>query len=232
MQHRHEEWYEVAHACCSRMLQSHVIFVFLWQLFYDLVFVAAAIQMGNLLKYHLSYSNVFTTTLLFTVMRATWDHLTLYQNRYDTKDLLHHMFYMLESMTAFAMCLSLRMEDHAWDKENYMAPFAVAAAIARAAQTLMYSQVLSQECKHSVYIRAETMSQRLSAAIFVCSAIWGRHGDDYAYYWIAAFVVERPLMHLVVFFMLPKTENASYRVPQHTSHLIHRQVCFHSRHRD
>ena len=194
------------------------------QLFYDLVFVAAAIQMGSLLKYHLSYSSVFVTTVLFMVMRATWDHLTIYQNRYDTKDLLHHMFYMVESMTAFAMCLSLRMEGHSWDKESYMAPFAVAAAVARVAQSLMYSQVLAQTDKNAFYIRAEAMGQRLSAILFIASAIWGETGYDYAYYWIAAVVVERPIVKLATYLLLPLTESTVYRVPQHTSHLIHRQV--------
>jgi hypothetical protein len=202
-QHRHEEWYE---------------------LFYDLVFVAAAIQMGNLLKYHLSYTNVFTTTLLFTVMRATWDHLTLYQNRYDTKDLLHHLFYMIESMTAFAMCLSLGMEGHEWDKENNVAPFAVSAAISRIMQVLMYSQILKQSKKHTMYVKAVSTAQRVSAALFVASAIWGRTGWHYVYYWVAAVVVERPLVHVTVFFCLPSSSNSVYRVPQHTSHLIHRQV--------
>lgn len=180
--------------------------------------------MGNLLKYHLTFESVFTTALLFSVMRATWDHLTLYQNRYDTKDLLHHMFYMLESMTAFAMCLSLRLDGHKWDKDRYMAPFAVAAAIARAAQTLMYSQVLAQGCKHTAYIRAETIAQRVSALLFVASALWGHNGYDYAYCWIAAVIIERPLMNLCVYLALPKTDNSMYRVPQHTSHLIHRQA--------
>lgn len=180
--------------------------------------------MGNLLKYHLTWGNVFTTTVLFTVMRATWDHLTLYQNRYDTKDLLHHMFYMIESMTAFAMCLSLRMDGHDWDKDKYTAPFAVAAAIARIAQSLMYSHVLAQSCKHSEYIRSEAIAQRLSAVLLISSAIWAKEGLDYAYFWIAAVLVERPLMHIFVFFVLPRTINTMYRVPQHTSHLIHRQV--------
>lgn len=208
LRHRHEEWYE---------------------LFYDLIFVSAAIQMGNLLKYHISYTNVFTTTLLFMIMRATWDHLTMYQNSYDTKDLVHHVFYMVESMTAFVMCLSLGMKehDHEWDKSSYMAPFAVAAAAGRLAQTLMYSQIMAQRSKHVLYLKVLAVAQRVSALLFIASAIWGNNGYTYAYFWIASFIVERPLVNLFVVLFLPTGESAIYRVPQHTSHLIHRQVRAH-----
>ena len=177
--------------------------------------------MGSLLKYHLSYSNVFTTTVLFTVMRATWDHLTVYQNRHDTKDLLHHLFYMIESMTAFVMCLSLKMDGHSWDKDNNMAPFAISAAIARLTQTIMYGQILARSKKHTIYVRAISSSQIISAILFIASVVWGKTGLDYAYYWIAAVIIERPLPHLIVFLM---KESSMYRLPQHTSHLIHRQV--------
>ena len=150
----------------------------------------------------------------------------LYQNRYDTKDLVHHTFYLMESMTAFVMCMSLGVDDHdhKWDKRTNLRPFAIAGAIARIAQTVMYSQILAQKGPHQTYIRAVTVAQRLSAIILIFSAAFApTSSNDYAYYWIAALLTERPLVHLFVFLALPGAKSA-HRVPQHTLHLIHRQV--------
>lgn len=58
---RHETWYE---------------------LFYDLVFVAGALQLGLIIKYDHRLIGVFKAGVLFLILRSTWDHLTLYQNRY------------------------------------------------------------------------------------------------------------------------------------------------------
>lgn len=150
----------------------------------------------------------------------------LYQNRYDTKDLLHHTFYLMESMTAFVMCMSLSMnEDHRWDIAINMRPFAIAGAVARIAQTIMYSQILSQKGTHHLYIRAVTIAQRVSAIILICAAIFAPlHGFEYSYYFSAALIVERPLVHIFVYFAFPKGTTTAHRVPQHTMHLIHRQV--------
>ena len=59
-EHRSETWYE---------------------LFYDLVFVAAAIQLGKVIKYDHRPLGLIKASLLFLMLRSTWDHLTLYQNR-------------------------------------------------------------------------------------------------------------------------------------------------------
>ena len=62
--HRNETWYE---------------------LFYDLVFVAGAIQIGNFMKYDISIWGLFKSGIIFAVLRSTWDQLMFYQNKFDTK---------------------------------------------------------------------------------------------------------------------------------------------------
>jgi low temperature requirement protein LtrA len=59
-EHRSETWYE---------------------LFYDLVFVAAALQLGKVIKYDHRPLGLVKASLLFLMLRSTWDHLTMYQNR-------------------------------------------------------------------------------------------------------------------------------------------------------
>jgi hypothetical protein len=59
-EHRHETWYE---------------------LFYDLVFVASALQLGMVIKYDHRLLGMLKASVLFLMLRSTWDHLTMYQNR-------------------------------------------------------------------------------------------------------------------------------------------------------
>lgn len=69
--HRNETWYE---------------------LFYDLVFVAGAIQIGNFMKYDISIWGLFKSGIIFAVLRSTWDQLMFYQNKFDTKGTFHNFF--------------------------------------------------------------------------------------------------------------------------------------------
>lgn len=52
-----------------------------YELFYDLVFVASAIQLGTVIKYDHRLLGMAKASVLFLMLRSTWDHLTLYQNR-------------------------------------------------------------------------------------------------------------------------------------------------------
>jgi hypothetical protein len=55
-----------------------------YELFYDLVFVASAIQLGTVIKYDHRFLGMVKASVLFLMLRSTWDHLTLYQNRSQT----------------------------------------------------------------------------------------------------------------------------------------------------
>jgi low temperature requirement protein LtrA len=51
------------------------------ELFFDLVYVAAALQLGDMIKYSIKYGGFGVSTVLFTAMRVSWDQLVEYQNR-------------------------------------------------------------------------------------------------------------------------------------------------------
>jgi hypothetical protein len=55
-----------------------------YELFYDLVFVASAIQLGTVIKYDHRLLGMAKAAVLFLMLRSTWDHLTLYQNRFPS----------------------------------------------------------------------------------------------------------------------------------------------------
>ena len=84
---RHEQWYE---------------------LFYDLVLVVACLQIGNLMAHNVYIRHSFKIFVLFSILRMVWVDLVSYQNRFDTPDLLHTMFYGLHGTCAFGIALHLR----------------------------------------------------------------------------------------------------------------------------
>ena len=79
---RHEQWYE---------------------LFYDLVLVVACLQIGNLMAHNVYMHHAYKIFVLFSILRMVWVDLVSYQNRFDTPDLLHTMFYGLHGTCAFGI---------------------------------------------------------------------------------------------------------------------------------
>lgn len=205
--HRSETWYE---------------------LFYDLVFVAAAIQIGHIVQYNISFEALFKAGLLFAVMRGTWDQLMFYQNRFDTKDLIHYVFYLLQAMCVFVMANHLTIDadnHHHWDRARNMKPFAIAAAVARFTHVIMYYQVTSITSKYRHHIFALSMSERLSGLIFLLSAVIPQQEEHYYIYWIVALVCERTLVHSYIFFFIHRSSSSEqFSLPWHTGHVYHREV--------
>lgn len=200
--HRSESWYE---------------------LFYDLVFVAAAIQIGNIIKYDISVAGLAKSGLLFGVMRSTWDLLMAYQNNYDTKDMIHYLYYLLQAMFAFVMCLHLTLDhDHNWDIDRNLIPFSVAAACARFSDMCMYGQVVWLSKSYRLHMIAIMISQGLSATIFVLASCAPHREDSYWIYWLVALLTERLFVHIFVFVVLGTEKKR--RVPEHIEHFSHRHV--------
>ena len=123
--HRSETWYE---------------------LFYDLVFVASALQLGLIIKYDHRPLGMAKAAILFYMLRSTWDHVTSYQNRFHKSDLTHMAYYILQSMGACIIALHLRIEEEAvhyenefsWDRALHQRPIALMAGTVRLLTTFMY----------------------------------------------------------------------------------------------
>lgn len=193
-----------------------------YELFYDLVFVASALQIGYIVKYNISFMGLLKSGIIFTVMRATWDQLMFYQNKFDTKDMVHFVFYLIQAMLAFVMALHLTLDhDHNWDQERNLKPFALAAALARVAIIFMYFQVMSLTKKYRNHLRLLVISQCISAVLFFVSA-YATKNDNYFYLWLASILIERGLVHTFIAVVVPRKQ----RAPPHFGHLSHRQGTF------
>jgi len=118
-------------------------------LFYDLVLVASALQLGLIIKYDHRALGLIKAAILFYMLRSTWDHLTAYQNRFHTSDLMHMAFYVLQSMGAFVIALHLQIKDsvhseneHSWDRAAHQGSIAMMASLVRFLTVLMYVNFL------------------------------------------------------------------------------------------
>ena len=198
-----------------------------YELFHDLIFVAAALQIGHIVQSEISFDGLFKSGVLFAVMRATWDQLMFYQNRFDTKDMVHYLFYLLQSMCAFIMACHLTLNDsgNAWDKDSNLVPFTVAVVVSRLSNAVIYSQVASHSINFHKHFLAVVLSQILAAAIYVLPISF--RGTDRFYFvcWLCAIFVERSFVALYIFcFTGDAHDKSSHRAPWHLGHLRHREV--------
>jgi low temperature requirement protein LtrA len=204
------------------------------ELFYDLIFVAAAIQIGTILKAEISARNVIQSSLLFMILRSTWDNLMMYQNRFDTSDLLHYLFYLIHAMAAFVMTLHLSIgeEDHNWNAAENISAFSTAAAIARFTMVIMYLHVFyyteSYRTGFRNYLRLLTLSQFMSGCIFIIVAglnTYVGYRMLYEVAWMLTFFIERTFVSVATT-ILQRRLNKSGRMSQHFEHMVHRQSVF------
>jgi low temperature requirement protein LtrA len=198
-----------------------------YELFYDLIFVAAALQIGHIVQSEITPRGLFKSGLLFTLMRATWDQLMFYQNRFDTKDMVHYFFYLLQAISAFVMAnhLTLDADGNQWDRDSNMIPFTVAVALARISNAAMYSQIVSLSSSFHNHFTAVVISQILAAALYMLPAMFQSTEHLYYVYWLCALFVERTFVMVYIFFFthIP-LDGLSHRAPWHMGHLRHREV--------
>ena len=66
------------------------------ELFYDLVFVAVFIQIGDLLSRDVSGSGILTVLLLFAPIWWIWVNIAWYMNRFDVDDVIHRLLLLVQ----------------------------------------------------------------------------------------------------------------------------------------
>ena len=204
------------------------------ELFYDLIFVAAAIQIGLILKCELSSVNVSQAAVLFLILRTTWEHLMLYQNRFDSADMLHYTFYLLQAMCAYVMTLHLSIldsDDHHWNAHDNVKAFSIAAAFARFLNVIMYFHVFYHTEEFRVgfrtYLLTVTYSQLIAGILYIIASFANTFAYFYTYLvlWGVALFVESPLVSIITT-IIQKRRKRSGRIPDHFTHMVHRSGTF------
>lgn len=174
------------------------------------------------MKYDISLWGLFKSGIIFAVLRSTWDQLMFYQNKFDTKDIVHHVYYLVQAMCAFMMALHLSTDHHGWDQEDDLKSFALAAVISRSVHCIMYLQVIIMTKKYRLQFIILMISQIVSSILFALSSVYSLDNESYVWFWLVAIAVERSITFLVIKVIVPQKQQA----PPHFGHMSHRQATF------
>lgn len=131
------------------------------ELFYDLVYVATIIQLGNALSTHVSALGALAFAGLFVPIWWSWLGMSYYANRFAIDDVLHRVLVLAQMAGVSMMAVSV---PRVMDGEH--APFALGYAWARAVLALMYLRVALQERT------ARRMASRFAIGFVAASGLW------------------------------------------------------------
>ena len=152
------------------------------ELFYDLIFVASIIQLGDALSDGVDHKRGLESFLWFAVhfvpLWVCWTGFTFYSNRFDVDDLTHRLLVFLQMAAVGAVAISAPM---AMRFENAdPRPFEFAYAIAQMVLVIMYARAY----KHTPVARD-------------FSRYWGTVFAVGSLLWFAAIFVPSPLNYVL-----------------------------------
>ena len=109
------------------------------ELFFDLIFVAAFIQLGNGLSHHVSVEGAVGFTAVFLPLWVSWTGYTFFQNRFTLDDFTHRMLVFVQMFAVGAMGIAAPEV-----LEGNTRVFSWAAAVSYAAVATMYFRAMAQ----------------------------------------------------------------------------------------
>lgn len=153
------------------------------ELFYDLVYVAVLIQLGNVLSEEISLESFGRFVILFLPLWWAWTGMTFYMNRFVVDDVPHRLLIYLQ-ITAIAI-LGFSLEGAF---TNLTLQFSLAYAAIRLVQVLLYLRTW----KHEPVTRP--LTQRYIAGYLIGIALWVSAGflpmPSAAVLWLLALAIE------------------------------------------
>ncbi len=110
------------------------------ELFYDLIYVATFIQLGNALSHNLSIAGALTFAGLMVPLWITWNAYTFYANRFDVDDLIHRLLVFVQMFAIGGIAVSVTQVFGGETRQ-----FAVFYAASRAVIVLFYLRTYLQQ---------------------------------------------------------------------------------------
>ncbi|MGD8555303.1 MAG: low temperature requirement protein A, partial [Anaerolineales bacterium] len=105
------------------------------ELFFDLVYVATIIALGNWLSHDISIAGVAGFALLFTTVWSSWVGTVFFMNRFDQNDVGQHLLVFLQMY--FVVGLAVHMSDPLGELAR---GYAISFALVIFARILMYAR--------------------------------------------------------------------------------------------
>ncbi len=109
------------------------------ELFYDLIFVAAFIQLGNGLSAHVSVLGFLRFSAVFVPMWLVWTGLTFFTNRFSVDDIAHRLIVIAQMFSVGVMSMSA-----ADVLDGRPTVFACAYAVAQSFTAILYLRAYRQ----------------------------------------------------------------------------------------
>ncbi|MCU0497997.1 MAG: low temperature requirement protein A [Anaerolineae bacterium] len=172
------------------------------ELFYDLVFVATLVQLGNFLSDQVNLTGFFTFVLLFVPVWWAWIGTTFYANRFDSDDVIHRLLVFGQIFCVSLMAIHINPEI-----PDNTARFALAYAAQRAILVAMYLRAGQHILGARVLIDRYVRGFGLAALMWAISALFPepiRYGI-----WLIAFLIDvgTPLTSIPQQLQLPPSPN-------------------------
>lgn len=140
------------------------------ELFYDLIFVAAIIQLGDALSQGVSEHRTLEAFVgfagHFVPLWIAWTGFTFFANRFTVDDFLHRTLVLLQMFSVGAMAIAA---PEAMRPGGDAAPFAIAYAVAQGLIALMYLRAYQQVPEAQAYCRYWGSVFGFGAALFALS---------------------------------------------------------------
>lgn len=143
------------------------------ELFYDLIFVVAFIQLGNGLAGDLSLPALLTFARVFTQLWVVWTGLTFFVNRFTLDDFMQRTMVLLQLLSVAAMALTAPQA-----LEGRHAALSVAAGFAQLLVALMYFRTYVQEPQGKPYSRFWGLSFCAAGLVWLAAAMAPREYAD------------------------------------------------------
>jgi len=109
------------------------------ELFYDLIFVAAFIQLGNGLSTHVSGRGFAAFAATFVPLWVAWTGFTFYENRYTVDDFAHRLLVFAQMFAVGGMAISAPSV-----LDGQVFAFSLAAGASQLIVALMYLRAVAQ----------------------------------------------------------------------------------------
>ncbi|MEM7325891.1 MAG: low temperature requirement protein A [Actinomycetota bacterium] len=183
------------------------------ELFYDLVYVATLIQIGNFLSSNLDWTGFGRFLVLMFVIWWAWSGETAYQNRYYVDDVIHRLLVLLQMIGVAVIGLSV---SEAFG--DLSTQFALAFAFVRSILVVMWCR------SYRAHPASRTLAISYSTGIGVGALIWLASlalPEDLRWIaWLVAIAFE------IVYFAKPTTMAETLRWLPDDHHLVERVGIF------
>lgn len=179
------------------------------ELFYDLIYVAAFIQLGNQLSGDMSAAGVLGFAGLFLPLWLTWTAFTFYANRFDTDDAVHRglVFLQMFGLGAMAVCIE---EVFVGETTRFTAAY----LLVRVLLVAMYGRVWRHDKAAGEMARRYTLGFGLGACIWAAALVTSVLSDSV---WVFGLWA----LGMLVDFVVPLTPRARELALRHPPDILH-----------